>query len=97
MTIKAISPLDGRYSEQMKGLEGYFSEWALLKFRVLVEVEWLIKLAATESIPQVRTLTAEEIAFLRGVAENFDEAASLRIKEIERTTKHDVKAVEYYI
>ncbi|MGZ4112306.1 MAG: adenylosuccinate lyase [Tumebacillaceae bacterium] len=97
MTIKAISPLDGRYSEQMKGLEGYFSEWALLKFRVLVEVEWLIKLAATESIPQVRTFTAEEIAFLRGVAENFDEAASLRIKEIERTTKHDVKAVEYYI
>jgi adenylosuccinate lyase len=97
MTIKAISPLDGRYSEQMKGMEGYFSEWALLKFRVLVEVEWLIKLAATESIPQVRALTAEEIEFLRNVAANFDEAASLRIKEIERTTKHDVKAVEYFI
>jgi adenylosuccinate lyase len=97
MTIKAISPLDGRYADNVSELGNYFSEWALLKYRVHVEIEWLIKLAATEWIPEVRAFSAEEVEYLRRLAASFDEEASLRIKEIERTTKHDVKAVEYYI
>jgi len=97
MSIQAISPLDGRYSHQLKELGLYFSEWALLKYRVHVEVEWLIKMSETPWIPEVRAFSAEEVAQLRTLAATFDEAASLRIKDIERTTKHDVKAVEYYI
>lgn len=97
MTIKSISPLDGRYESNVAVLGDYFSEWALLKYRVVVEVEWLIKMAATPEIPEVRAFTDAEIALLRGIADSFDEAASLRIKEIESVTKHDVKAVEYFI
>jgi adenylosuccinate lyase len=97
MTIRALSPLDGRYRDQMNDLNDYFSEWALLKYRVHVEVEWLIAMSKSEHIGGVRPLTNDEIDALRTLAASFDEAASLRIKEIERTTKHDVKAVEYYI
>jgi adenylosuccinate lyase len=97
MSIKAISPLDGRYWEQVSGLGEFSSEWALIKYRVHVEVEWLIAMSQTESITDVRPFTAEEIGFLRKLAAGFDEAASLEVKEIEQTTKHDVKAVEYYI
>ncbi|MBL0388166.1 adenylosuccinate lyase [Tumebacillus sp. ITR2] len=97
MSIKAISPLDGRYAEQMNGLNECFSEWALLKFRVHVEIEWLIKMAQIQGLDEVRSFTAEEVNTLRAIAANFDEASSARIKEIERTTKHDVKAVEYFI
>jgi adenylosuccinate lyase len=97
MSIRSISPLDGRYESQVEVLGKYFSEWALLRYRVYVEVEWLIKMAQTPEIPEVREFTEEEIALLRGIAESFDESASLRIKEIESVTKHDVKAVEYFI
>jgi len=97
MTIRAISPLDGRYLEQTSALADYFSEWALMKFRVHVEVEWLIKLSETENLKEVRSFSAEEIALLREVASSFNDESAERIKEIERTTKHDVKAVEYYI
>jgi adenylosuccinate lyase len=97
MTIKAISPLDGRYAEQMNGLNECFSEWALLKFRVHVEIEWLIKLSQIDGLGEVRAFTDAEVARLRELAASFDEESSSRIKEIERTTKHDVKAVEYYI
>lgn len=97
MTIRAISPLDGRYLEQTSALADYFSEWALMKFRVHVEVEWLIKLSQTENLKEVRPFSAEEVALLREVASSFNDESAERIKEIERTTKHDVKAVEYYI
>lgn len=97
MTIRAISPLDGRYLEQTNALADYFSEWALMKYRVHVEVEWLIKLSQTENLAEVRSFTAEEVALLREVASSFNDESAARIKEIERTTKHDVKAVEYYI
>lgn len=97
MTIKAISPLDGRYAEQMNGLNECFSEWALLKFRVHVEIEWLIKLSQIDGLGEVRAFTDAEVTRLRELAASFDEESSSRIKEIERTTKHDVKAVEYYI
>ncbi|GAA4866096.1 adenylosuccinate lyase [Paenibacillus vulneris] len=97
MSIKAISPLDGRYKEQSEVLAEHFSEWALMKYRVFVEVEWLIHMSQRPEIAEVREFTAEEIAFLRGITEQFNDASALRIKEIERTTKHDVKAVEYFL
>lgn len=97
MSIKAVSPLDGRYREQLSGLEDFVSEWALIKYRVHVEVEWLIAMSQSDSIKDVRRFTQQEIEFLRKLAADFDEAAALEVKEIEMTTKHDVKAVEYYI
>lgn len=97
MSIKAISPLDGRYFEQVSSLSDYVSEWALIKYRVHVEVEWLIKMSQSEAIRDVRDFTQDEIGFLRKLAADFDEAAAMEVKEIEATTKHDVKAVEYYI
>lgn len=97
MSIQAVSPLDGRYREQLAGLEKYVSEWALIKYRVHVEVEWLIAMSDSEWIRGVRPFTEEEIEFLRKLAADFDEAAALEVKEIEAVTKHDVKAVEYFI
>ncbi len=97
MFLKAISPLDGRYADQVSSLADYFSEWALIRYRVLVEVEWLIALSNEPAIAQVRRFTPEEIACLRGIAAGFDEDAARRVKEIERATNHDVKAVEYWV
>jgi adenylosuccinate lyase len=97
MSLDAVSPLDGRYRDQIAPLAAYFSEEALIRQRVLVEVEWLIALAAEPAIPEVRPFTAEEVAALRGIVTGVDEAAAARVKEIERTTRHDVKAVEYFL
>lgn len=97
MSIRAITPLDGRYSSQVEGLTDYLSEWALIKYRVLVEVEWLIEMAASPHISDLRELTPAEILALRDIHENFDDKAALRAKKIEATTRHDVKAVEYLI
>lgn len=97
MSIKAVSPLDGRYAEQVSPLAAYFSEWALIKFRVQVEVEWLLALSQSEYIPEVRRFSADETVLLRALVTDFDEAAALRVKEIEQTTRHDVKSVEYFI
>jgi adenylosuccinate lyase len=97
MSLDAVSPLDGRYRDQIAPLAAYFSEEALIRQRVGVEVEWLIALAAEPAIPEVRPFTAEEVAALRGIVTGVDEAAAARVKEIERTTRHDVKAVEYFL
>jgi adenylosuccinate lyase len=97
MSLDAVSPLDGRYRDQIAPLAAYFSEEALIRQRVGVEVEWLIALAAEPAIPEVRPFTAEEVAALRGIVTSVDEAAAARVKEIERTTRHDVKAVEYFL
>ncbi len=97
MSISAVSPLDGRYQEQLADVSAYFSEAALIKFRVQVEVEWLIALAASAHLPELRRLASEEVAFLRALVRRFDESHALRVKEIEKTTRHDVKAVEYFI
>ena len=97
MSIRAITPLDGRYSSQVEELTDYLSEWALIKYRVLVEVEWLIEMAASPHISDLRELTPAEILALRDIHENFDDKAALRAKKIEATTRHDVKAVEYLI
>ena len=96
-TIRAITPLDGRYATQVSGLSDHLSEWALIKRRVQVEVEWLVEMAGCAAISDIRALTGAEESFLRGLVENFDDEAAMRVKGIERTTNHDVKAVEYYI
>ncbi len=97
MSIKSLTPLEGRYGAITQPLGEYFSEWALIKYRVHVEVEWLVAMAGNPAFVEIREFTPEEIAFLRNIVKNFDETAALRIKEIERTTNHDVKAVEYFL
>ena len=96
-TIRAITPLDGRYATQVAGLGEHLSEWALIRRRVQVEVEWLVEMAGCAAITDMRALTGAEQEFLRGLATDFDDDAAIRVKGIERTTNHDVKAVEYYI
>jgi adenylosuccinate lyase len=95
--LSALSPLDGRYAEQAAALRPFFSEFALIKYRVHVEIEWLLALSQSTSIPEVRTFTPAEITFLRSLIKDFQEEHAARVKEIERTTRHDVKAVEYWI
>jgi adenylosuccinate lyase len=96
-SLKAVSALDGRYAAQTAALGDYFSEYALIKYRVHVEVEWLICLAAHPTLLEVREITAPETDLLRGIVTNFTETDAARVKEIERTTNHDVKAVEYFL
>jgi len=97
LSIRAITPLDGRYASQVEGLSDYLSEWALIRYRVLVEVEWLIEMAASPHITDLREITSAEVQTLRDIHESFDDKVALRAKEIEATTRHDVKAVEYLI
>lgn len=97
MSIRAISPIDGRYHSRTNSLNDYFSEYALMKYRVTVEIAWLQHLSREADIPEVRALTENESELLQAIANNFDDEAAEKIKTIERTTNHDVKAVEYYI
>lgn len=95
--LSAVSPVDGRYGAKTAALRHFFSEYGLLKYRVLVEVRWLQKLSDTPEITEVPVFSAESNVLLNSIAENFNEDDALRIKEIERTTNHDVKAVEYFL
>lgn len=97
MSIKSLTPLEGRYGHITEPLGDYFSEWALIKYRIHVEVEWLIAMSSNPSFAEIRQFTPEETTFLRDIVKNFDETAALQIKEIERTTNHDVKAIEYFL
>ncbi|MCC8198424.1 MAG: adenylosuccinate lyase [Tannerellaceae bacterium] len=95
-TLTAISPVDGRYRNKAEGLAAYFSEYALIKYRVKVEIEYFITLA--EFLPQLQSLmTPANKASLRRIYEDFSIDDAVRIKEIEGVTNHDVKAVEYFI
>ena len=96
---RALSPLDGRYAGQTGELADCWSEWALMRERVASEAEWLISLGDASEIAEIRALDADERAVIRsfGSREGFDETAMVRIKAIEATTRHDVKAVEYYL
>ena len=91
-----INPLDGRYYEKTRALSPYFSEYALMKYRVMVECEFLIALAQTKGL-KLRKLTTAEIKKIRSLYQNFTEASYKKIKAYEKTTNHDVKAVEYFI
>ncbi|MDO5746624.1 MAG: adenylosuccinate lyase [Actinomycetaceae bacterium] len=99
-TIKppiAVGPLDGRYRSTTQPLVNYFSEAALNRARIHVEIEWLIYLLEHRLLPGAPSLSDEERAYLRRIVTNFDATAIDTIKQIEAQTKHDVKAVEYYI
>ncbi|MES2796544.1 MAG: adenylosuccinate lyase [Bacteroidota bacterium] len=95
-TLHAISPIDGRYQSASKDLSPYFSEFGLIHYRVRVEIEYFIALCELP-LPQLSTINHSIFVSLRYIYENFTEADALKIKEIEKTTNHDVKAVEYFI
>ena len=93
--LHAISPIDGRYASKVNSLSQYFSEAALIKYRVRVEVEYYISLSKV--LPQLANVTDEHYKELRNIYIQFNDADAERVKEIEKTTNHDVKAVEYFI
>ena len=96
-SLTAISPIDGRYGSKTSSLREIFSEYGLIKARVTVEIRWLQKLAAHPGIEEVPSLSDEANALLDSIVDNFGEADAQAIKDIEKTTNHDVKAVEYFI
>ena len=95
--LTAVSPIDGRYGDKCLALRPIFSEYGLLRFRVEVEVRWLQKLASHPGIPEVPAFSAAANAALDAIVANFNEEDAGRIKAIEKTTNHDVKAVEYFL
>src|SRR2546426_1168563 len=94
-SLTAISPIDGRYAEKTFSLREIFSEFGLIRYRVLVEVRWLEALAAHPAIEEIPELSAAAKRKLEQLVEQFDVAQAQRVKAIEDTTNHDVKAVEY--
>ncbi|MDH5694399.1 MAG: adenylosuccinate lyase [Gammaproteobacteria bacterium] len=95
--LSAISPVDGRYGGRLSALRPLFSEYGLIRHRVLVEVRWFQALAHHPEIKEVPTFSKEANALLNSIVDNFSEADAQRVKDIEKTTNHDVKAVEYYL
>ena len=95
--LTALSPLDGRYAAKVEALRPIFSEYGLIRARVRVEIEWLLALAAEPGIVELAPFGAEAEARLRALASGLTVADAARVKDIERTTNHDVKAVEYFI
>ena len=95
-SLQAISPIDGRYASKTKSLNAYFSEEALIKYRVLVEIEYFIALCEIP-LPQLTTIDTSIFESLRAIYQNFSTADAQAIKDIEKVTNHDVKAVEYFI
>jgi adenylosuccinate lyase len=95
--LTAVSPIDGRYGAKTDMLRTVFSEYGLIRYRVLVEVRWLQHLAANPAIVEVAPFSKDATALLNGLVDNFTIEHAERVKEIERTTNHDVKAVEYLI
>ena len=95
--LLAISPLDGRYTEKVDHLSQYFAEAALMRYRVLTEVEWFIYLFNDEKLAGTKVLEPTEIRILRSIYEQFDVVDAERVKNIEKVTNHDVKAIEYFI
>ena len=96
-TLTAVSPIDGREGGKTAGLRPIFSEYGLMRYRVLVEVRWLQALAAEPGIPEVPVFSDEANQVLDGILAGFGLGDAQRVKEIERTTNHDVKAVEYFL
>ncbi|XOD70450.1 MAG: adenylosuccinate lyase [Sodalis sp. (in: enterobacteria)] len=96
-SLTAVSPIDGRYSDISSSLRAIFSEFGLLKFRVQVEVRWLQKLASFEPLKEVPPFNDNEKGYLDAIVTNFKVADAERIKNIEYTTNHDLKAVEYFL
>lgn len=95
--LSAISPIDGRYRDEVEGLAPFLSEAALIKYRVQIEILYVQALAREPKVTEVRTLSQAELKLLHNLFIHFDEREAEKVKTIERKTKHDVKAVEYYI
>lgn len=96
-SLTALSPLDGRYQDKLGALRELFSEYGLLKYRCIVEIRWLQQLAATEEITEIPPFDAKTQHYLEQLIENFDTTQAEQIKTIEQTTRHDVKALEYFL
>lgn len=96
-SLTAVSSVDGRYAGRTSGLREIFSEYGLIRYRVIVEIRWFQALAACPDIPQATNLSEPATAFLDSLVEDFGLEAAKRVKAIEATTNHDVKAVEYYL
>ena len=96
-TLTAISPIDGRYANKCPELKEVFSEYGLIRRRVLVECTWLEALCDAKEIKECKPLSARERKALRAIASEFSVADAQRVKDIEKTTNHDVKAVEYFL
>ncbi|MET0091554.1 MAG: adenylosuccinate lyase [Candidatus Thiodiazotropha sp.] len=96
-TLTAVSPIDGRYGSKSESLRPIFSEFGLIRHRVTVEIRWLQALAGHHEILEIPTLSEHAHNILNGIVDNFSEEDARRIKNIERTTNHDVKAVEYFL
>ncbi|CAN6446767.1 unnamed protein product [Victoria cruziana] len=96
-SLTAVSPLDGRYSEKVKELRFFFSEYGLIRYRVLVEVQWLLKLSQIPEVIEVPSFSDEAKLFLQNLVLNFTPDDALEVKKIEKVTNHDVKAVEYFL
>ncbi|EID34008.1 adenylosuccinate lyase [Prevotella sp. oral taxon 306 str. F0472] len=95
-TLTAVSPIDGRYRNKTERLADYFSEYALIRYRIRVEIEYFITLCELP-LPQLASFNHDLFEQLRDIYHKFDESGAARVKEIENTTNHDVKAVEYFI
>ena len=95
--ITSLSPLDGRYANKVEALVPFFSEFALIQYRVLVEVSWFLALSAEKGIPELPPFNNKELELLDKLVKNFDEQEAERVKQLEQSTNHDVKAVEYYL
>jgi adenylosuccinate lyase len=96
-SLTAVSSVDGRYAGRTAGLRDIFSEYGLIRYRVIVEIRWFQALAASADIPQVKPLSNAASSFLEDLIRNFGVESAQRVKTIEATTNHDVKAVEYYL
>jgi adenylosuccinate lyase len=95
--LTAISPIDGRYINKTRALSPYFSEFALTYYRLMVEIVWIESLAANHLIPEVPALNEKSKQYLTALIDNFNEKEAAHIKELEKQTNHDVKAIEYYL
>ncbi len=95
--LTALSPLDGRYRDKLAALRPFFSEYGLLRYRLLVEIRWLQHLAAQPDIPEVTTLSPSAQKVLEEILQQFNVDHAQQIKDIEATTNHDVKALEYFL
>ena len=96
-SLTALSPLDGRYSSKVESLRQYFSELALIRYRVLIEIEWLQALAAEPVLLEVPEFSAATVKELDAIVTGFSEPDGVAVKTIEARTNHDVKAIEYFL
>ena len=96
-SLTAVSSVDGRYANRTAGLREIFSEYGLIRYRVIVEIRWFQALAANGEIAEVPPLDDAATALLNAITDNFSLSDAERVKTIERTTNHDVKAVEYFL